>query len=231
MRPRGGMQFIDPINVDHVFAGGQSNNHLADAFKPSAVIDNEKYTLAYIDKKMADIINQMTKNVSKFDPKRPIHWIKYTIDQVPVLSRPNLDPFITFELTVRLVKGRQNWLLNPQPGQEACQIALAVDHFLAEMAKPRGFFQTTFPDYGGLIDGMDAEGKALGTVGPDECIITLDEDPAPADYTWASDDERDGRMEGAGHAGDYEDEDEDEDENMGDGRADENDVDDVKNAW
>ncbi|RBQ97168.1 hypothetical protein VDGD_20185 [Verticillium dahliae] len=58
----------------------------------------------------------MTKHVSKFDPKRPVGWIRYAIDKVPVLRRPGVNPFVTLELTVRLVRGRQNGLREPLPG-------------------------------------------------------------------------------------------------------------------
>ncbi|KAM0328627.1 hypothetical protein ACHAQA_005039 [Verticillium albo-atrum] len=254
MRPRDGMRYIDPINMDHIFAGGRSNQHIAEAFKLSAVVDNQVYDFTYVDRKMAEIINEMSKHVSKFNPSRPILWIKYTIDKVPVLSRPKLDPYITFELTVRLVKARQTWLLNPQPGLVPCLTAQAVDRFLWELSRSQNVLQMPFPNYGGMIDGLDAAGKVLGTL-QDGVLITLDEGPAPAEYTWVSDDEDEGN---AGRATDDEDEggagratdgeeargDDDGDVEMEDAgyeynegeyedewEEDPNDIDEVKNAW
>ncbi|KAL9949670.1 hypothetical protein D7B24_006741 [Verticillium nonalfalfae] len=233
MRPRDGMRYIDPANVDHVFSGGQRTSHLVDAFKLSAVVDNEKYNFAYIDKKMAEIINEMTTHISKFDPKRPVGWIRYATNKVPVLRRPSADPFVTLELTVRLVRGRQNGLREPLSGQGPCQTALAVDAFLAEMARPRGLFQTVFPDYGGLLDGLDAEGKVLGSMGTDGKPVTLDEGPAPVDYIWTSDDEGEGNAKGAGRGGDVEDYGEGMEDHLDafDQMEDDNDTENVHSGW
>ncbi|KAG7139824.1 hypothetical protein HYQ45_003263 [Verticillium longisporum] len=197
MRLRDGIRYIDLASL-------------------SAVIDNEKYSFAYIDKKTAEIITEMTKHVSKFDPKRPVGWIRYAIDKVPVLRRPGVNPFVTLELT------------------GPCQTALAVDAFLADMARPRGLFQTVFPDYGGLLHGLDAEENVLGSVGADGKVVTLDEGPAAVDYIWTSNDEGEGKAKGAGRGGgdeDYDEGMEDDLDAFDDQIEDENDAENVHSGW